>query len=483
MKKVVSLLSAFMVLLAGALFVMMSRPAPDPGLFLPSVDGGIVQVHLRRGDLAMEWLLDLDEFVRSKDLPPSGLNELIPFVGRGSLQAELDLPEGFSDRFFLALEVIEVPKAIKLSQTLKDEAVRRGWEALPLDVPLPQDIAPLFVLVRDDFKSYWGLWRRRAGSVILVASSLEDLASMVPEGVLPVRQTSGSNWARLNLPRFASSDDHRGFSSEWSLSRTDERISLSSWNNGHEVFLSRDSLSDLAEIEEIPLYGGGKLAVLAAFTGGTTVSPPDEIMESLLDEKSRLLLDGWVSLAQNMGFSWEDIVAALQGRTSFVLGSNASGLMGPMPGGYVLFEGISPDLGRKIVDCLAPLNLPFGAGPLKKAGWQGGLSFKLPLTAVLAYGDRGLLAGVFDPDDIDRRPTVPERIFDSVGKARYLAFSVDVRGLLAILETYRSMASLLDDDLASILGSFMEILSPWDKFELYTPSIGRSELLLYRLRN
>ncbi|MDD4836698.1 MAG: hypothetical protein PHU72_06320 [Dethiosulfovibrio sp.] len=464
MKKTISLVLALLLALGGTIFVMVSRPSPEPGAFLPHIEDGSLQVHLRRVDQAMEWILDLDEFIRSQDLPPSDLGDLIPLVGRGAIQAGLSL-DGYSDRFFMALEVIDSSKAMEVSQAIRGEAVLRGWEASPLKVSLPHGIAPLFVLSKDDVRSCWGLWRRGAGSVLLAASSPQDLSYMTPEWDLPVRQTSGANWVRVDLP---------GSSAELSLSRSEERILLSSWSQ---------NVSGDFELGEIPLYGGGSLAALAAFSGLSSFLLPEGISSSFLDDDIRLLLDNVIYLANSVGLTEEDLLEALDGRISFVLGSRASGLMGAMPGGYVLLEGVSPDLGAMVVGEISRLNLPFGAGPLKKPDWQGGLSFKLPLTAVLAYGDRGFLAGIVDPDDLDRRPTVPDRIADSVKRARQAALSVDVRGLLEILEIYRSMASLLDDDLASIMGSLMEILSPWDRFELYTPSVGRFELSLYRLRN
>lgn len=468
MKKTISLVLALLSVLGGVLFVMISRPSPEPGVFLPPLEDGYVQVHIRRADHAMEWIVNLDKFVRSSDLPPSGLEELMPFVGRGAFQAEVP-PVGSSDRFFMALEIIEVPKAIEISRAIREEAIRRGWESASLNMSLPQEIAPLFVLSRGDLRSYWGLWRRGAGSVILVASSPQDLSSMAPIWDLPVRHTSGPDWGRLEMP---------DFSSELSLSRTEERILLSSWADTHDPSMSRD----MPNVGEIPLYGGGDLAVLAAFTELSS-SLSEGIMGSLLSEDVRFFMDSAASIARSLGLTEGDLLNLTDGRVSFVLGSSASGLMGAMPGGYVLLEGVSPDLGSRIVDGVSRLNLPFGAGSLKKVGWQGGLFFKLPLSVVLAYGDRGFLAGIVDPDELNRRPAVPDRIADSIDKARHAAFSVDVRGLLSVLETYRSMASFLDEDLASILGSSMEVLSPWDRLELYAPSVGCFELSLYRLRD
>lgn len=482
MKKIIPLTLAFLAVLGGALFVMMSRPAPEPGVFLPYLDEGSLQLHIRRADLVMDWLLDVDEFLRSDDLPPSGASDLIPFLGRGALQVGVDVLDGLSDRFFLALEVIEVPKALELSQVIRDEVVRRGGRAMPLKASLPEDMTPLFVLTKDDSDSYWGLWRRGAGSVILVSSSLQDLTSMVPEGELPLRWTSGPDWARLSFPHGISSDVP-GFSSELSLSLSDERVLLSSWNNGDEIFLSQERVEALENMEELPLYGGGELAAIAAWTGLLAKGSSREALDLFLDEEGRFIVDDLISLTEHIGLEWDEVMSALEGRMSVVLGSSASGLMGPMPGGYVLLEGVSPDIGKKIVDWVAPLNLPFGAGPLKKAGWDGGLSCRIPLTAVLAYGPEGLLAGIVDPDNLDRRPSVPERISDSVKKARHVALAVDVRRLLDVIETYRSMASFIDQDLSSILGSTMELLSPWDRFELSTPSLGRFELSLYRLQN
>ncbi len=464
MKKTVSLVLALLLILGGTIFVMVSRPSPEPGVFLPHLGDGSLQVHLRRVDQVMEWILDLDEFVRSQDLPPSVLGDLIPLVGRGALQAGLS-QDGFSDRFFVALEVIDASKAMEVSQAIRGEAVLRGWEVTPLKEPLPHGIAPLFVLSKDDVRSCWGVWRRGAGSVLLAASSSQDLSYMTPKWDLPVRQTPGTNWVRVDLP---------GSSGELSLSRSEERILLSSWSQ---------NVPDSPDPGELPLYGGGSLAALAAFTGLSSSLVPDGVSLSFLGDDAKLILDNVVYLARSVGLTKEALFEALDGRISLVLGSRASGLMGAMPGGYVLMEGVSPDLGATIVREISKLNLPFGAGPLKKDDWHGGLSFRLPLTAVLAYGERGFLAGIIDPDELNRRPTVPDCIVDSVNRARRAALSVDVRGLLKILELYRSMATLLDDDLASIMGSLMEILSPWDRFELYTPSVGRFELSLYRLRN
>lgn len=480
MKKSITFTAALLVALGGALFVMISRPAPEPGSFMPQVDEGALQIHFRRADQVIGWVLELDEALGSEDRSPSAISDLTPFIGRGTLQ--MDLSRELSDMgFSCALEVIEAPKAMELSRAIRDELVARGGEALPLKAPMPRDITPLFILKSGDNASYWGIWRRGAGSVLLMASSLEDLASMSPDRDLPERFTSGGDWARLNLP-LGSSSEGEELLFEWSLSWTDERVILSSWDNREEVLLSQESLDYLESLDEVPLYGGGSMTLMGIMTG-IWEFPVLEALDSHMDGLTGLFTEEGAELADEFGFDLNELVQSLKGRVSFVLGSKASGLLGEIPGGYLLFEGVSSDFGDRLTRRLTPLNLPFGTGPLKKAGWDGGISFKIPFTGVLAYGPKGLLVGVMDPDEIDRRPMVPERIADSVERARHLAFSVDVRALLNVLTTYRSLASFFDDDLSSVLGSAMELLSPWDRWELYTPSLGRSELILYRLKN
>lgn len=477
MKRTIWIIAVILAAVGGVIFVTKSRPSPLPGLFLPEVEGGTMEFHTRRADLAAEWLLELDGISVSDDSLVKGMRSFIPGLGRSAIRFVLPDSGDFGDRFFWALEVLDRARVGDISSVLRNEAARRGGRSDPIERELPAGMTPLFRLFMEGGSSYWAQWRCGSGSVILVARSLEDLESMTPRDVAFSRETPGEDWCRLALPLSGGGAD---LLVECSLSLDEDKAVVHYWSNGPQVFLSPEKREALLSMEPVPLYGGGSLAAILGWTGclpdgnldlpsfGETLDLGLSIAESL------------VSGLETMGIDVGAVKAALSGRITMVVGSRASSLMGDIPGGYILLEGIKPDIGAKIVDGISLL-LPFGSTSMaKKPGWDGGVSFGIPFSGVVAYGPGGLLLGAMDSDQIDSRPVVPEDLSEAVSRFRYGAFALDVDELSRVLEIYSSIASIFDDDLAAIMEVSTEFLSPWDRLELVMPSLGRSDLYFYR---
>ncbi|MCF4114958.1 MULTISPECIES: hypothetical protein [Dethiosulfovibrio] len=480
MRKSILWIGIALSLSVGVVLSFLAGSALDPGVFLCLDEGGFVELHVERSDVAAAWLSEFDITTGG-----SGFESLLKghegVLGRGAFRVSLSGVGIDRSSFHGAVEIADTSRVESVLFSLIPWAEGRGIAVRSLDVTLPENLKPIFSLEGQAGNVSLALWRGGEGSVVLIAEDPYRLATMVCERRdASNRKTEGDDWLRVQIPTNLvvlsgnlSSDER--ISLEWGLSLDDEKATLSCWSDWADVLLSQERRDELAVMEPVPLHGEGKMAGLMSWTG----SFGD--MTSKLGGEVREELGPLLGDARFIGLDENDLLDILDGRVSLSLGVDAGGLLGDFPGFCLLLEGISNGLGKRLVDMARPLPLPFGIRRLDLPGWKDGLALDIPVTAVMAYGDDGLAMGLMRPDSLNDSPDVPESLAEAAGKASPHVLALDLRALSNMMDIYRDLARL------SGMGSVREItedvgflIAPWERLVMEPDGLDRATFFLFR---
>ncbi|PIE55013.1 MAG: hypothetical protein CSA35_02685 [Dethiosulfovibrio peptidovorans] len=475
--------------LAGFL-AFLSGQAPNPALFLPAPKETAVEIHLEHTTQVVEALASLAQHLglTSKE---ASLKKIAPALGQSAWLVNLAEDDSHYDLWCVA-EISDPEQALEVASLLAELLGEGALDMVPLEGDLPEGMSPLFRLQERSGDLCAALYRTQGRAVIVGAPSVKDLAGMIVEKERPVkRETQGPDWLRSTISAaylkktscVALSGD-QSVKLELGLQTNDDKVALSSWSNGASLFLSPKERQSLASMSPVSLYGGGSLVGLLAWTGIENRTYPswEEVLAATSSEKL-FALETVRQLMNSVDMTWDDLMHIFNRRTSVVLGTEAGGLLGNFPGGYILWEGVSSDLGRRLTGVVQTLSLPFGVAHLDVDGWDGGLSLRLPVTAVMAYGPSGLLMGILNPDGLNRSPQIPSSIEKAVVQEGPFALAVDIQELSRALDVYEKMAGLAGLPVGDLkMNTLQEKLSSWDRLVLRYEDLDRSTWILYRRR-
>ncbi|MCF4152148.1 hypothetical protein L2W58_10095 [Dethiosulfovibrio sp. F2B] len=478
MRKSILWIGLAVSLSVGAAFFFLAGPALDPGVFLCPDKGGFVELHVERSDVAAAWLSEFDVVTGG-----SGIESLLKkhegILGRGAFRVSLSGMGIDRSSFHGAVEIADPSRAESVLSSVISWAEGRGIAVRSLDVTLPKSLKPIFSLEGQVGSMSLALWGE--GSAVLIAEDPDRLATMVSERrYASNRKTEGDDWLRVQIPTNlmvlsgkVSSDER--VSLEWGLSMDDEKVVLSCWSDWADMLLSQKRRDELAAMAPVPIYGEGKMVGLMSWTGsfGDMTS---KLGGEVRDELGPVLGD-----ARSIGLDEDDLLGILDGRVSLSIGVAAGGILGDFPGFYLLLEGVSNGLGRKLVDITRPLPLPFGVRRFDLSGWEGGLALDMPVTAVMAYGDEGLVVGLMRPDSLNDSPDVPKSLAEAAGKASPHVLALDLRALSNTVEIYRDLARLSGmEPVWEIMEDVGFLIAPWERAVMEPDGLDRATFFLFR---
>lgn len=480
MRKSILWIGVVLSLSVGAAFFFLAEPDLDPSVFLYPEEEGFVELHVERSDVAAAWLSEFDVVTGG-----SGIESLLKkhegVLGRGAFRIGVSGTGIDRSSFHGAVEIADPSMAESVLSSLISWAEGRGIAVRSLDVTLPKNLDPLFSLEGQFGSISLALWREGTDVAVLIAEDPDTLATMASDREeAPNRNTEGDDWLRVQIPTNLvvlsgnlSSDER--VSLEWGLSLDDEKATLSCWSDWADVLLSQERRDELAAMDPVPLYGEGKMVGLMSWTG----SFGD--MTSKLGGEVREELEPVLGDAMSIGLDENDLLGILDGRVSLSIGVAAGGILGEFPGFCLVLEGVSNGLGKRLVDMVRFLPLPFGVRRLDLPGWEGGLALDIPVTAVMAYGDGGLVIGLMRPESLNDSPDIPESLADAAGKASPHVLALDLRALSNTVEIYRDLARLSGmEPVRETMEDVGFLIAPWERVVMEPDGLDRATFFLFR---
>ncbi|EFC91496.1 hypothetical protein Dpep_1470 [Dethiosulfovibrio peptidovorans DSM 11002] len=480
MRKSMLWIGVVLSLSVGSAFFFLAEPALDPGVFLCTEEEDFIELHVERFDVAAAWLSEFD-FATGGSGFESLLKDHEGVLGRGAFRIGVSGTGIDRSYFHGAVEISDPSRVESALSSLTSWAEGRGITVKSLDVPLSKSLDPLFSLEGQFGSISLALWREGTDVAVLIAEDPDMLATMASDrGEPPNRKTDGDDWLRGQIPTSlmvlsgkVPSDER--VSLEWGLSVDDEKATLSCWSDWADVLLSQKRRDELSAMDPVPLYGEGKMVGLMSWTG----SFGD--MTSKLGGEVREELGPVLGDAMSIGLDENDLLDILDGRVSLSIGVAAGGFLGDFPGFCLILEGVSNGLGKRLVDMVRFLPLPFGVRKLDLPGWKDGLALDIPLTAVMAYGDDGLAMGLMRPESLNDNPDIPESLAEAAGKASPHVLALDLRALSNTVEIYRDLARLSGMvPVREIMQDVGSLIAPWEKLVMEPDGLDRATFFLFR---